>query len=90
MSDVYDDLNAPHGEVPDVPPVAMAGRCGTCRWWTPAGNEPAVWGTCELANNGRQEPIHPESLARADGNDGVWSWLDTQRDFGCVQWEAKP
>lgn len=65
-------------------------RCETCRWWVrqdprlDRGGPPR--GQCLLAGRSIDEkPDHPESKAISQ----EFGALETQADFGCIQWEAK-
>lgn len=67
--------------------------CLTCKWWIPPGfiREPEIGahdtrGTCQLTVVMAQQPLHPESLAHATGDDGWNAVLNTAPGFGCNQW----
>ena len=77
------------------------GRCATCRWWygrfggsddeQPDPRDWADWGACELPTTDEDGKMgHPTALFQASGLTTMGADLLTKRDFGCVQWEAKP
>lgn len=71
------------------PPVR---RCRTCRWWR-KHKQPEQGtvgrGLCELARSLDMEPVHPDSLAVALDEENLKATLETDPEFGCVQWQAR-
>jgi len=69
-------------------------RCATCRHWGPnSGSEPRATlrardgialGDCLMMGAYMDEPDRPETLAFADGYDGVALGVATKETFGCV------
>lgn len=52
-------------------------RCETCKHWTPRNQPEYTWSDCEVLSTG--------SVVSTEGDDVI----QTQEDFGCVQWEKK-
>lgn len=54
-------------------------QCKRCHWWRPDGT--GKTGDCVLSDN------HPAPKARIESDD--FAGLETDADFGCIQWKAK-
>jgi hypothetical protein len=70
----------------------MSGTCRDCRFWEELTYRPGT-GNCLATLNGEKgaygNPIHDTSKALAQGEDGYSAVLQTDQDFGCVQFEAR-
>lgn len=72
------------------------GYCKKCKWWNRSGfyNPRPDWGTCGRTKwpyEGSEVPEEVKtSLCEPTSDDTVYDrWLQTHRDFGCVQWEPE-
>lgn len=59
--------------------------CCTCRWWKPDRDTPDKKGRCLLY--GHHVDGFPELKINVPGDDSTV--LETDSDFGCVQWEVE-
>jgi hypothetical protein len=63
----------------DADQMSVCGYCRDCKWWKVY----SMWRICELMEGDPEGgQVHPESKAKGDN-------VETEPDFGCVQFKAK-
>lgn len=60
--------------------------CKTCKWWRWYKGD---WGDCVKTETQGMRGHESESKAFAIDGEGYYAVLETHKDFGCVQWEAR-